>query len=217
MRCSPTRPSAPPQGDKYESLFAQMRELKLATVCEEAQCPNIGGWVGPVTLSRLSALRGTSRSQGSGLISCVLDTLRLPPTAWRCPMNSSNEAHQPTAPSATLRSPAPARRVLERFSGHRDHHAAGRHVHARVPLLRRRDVAQPAAARPRRADAHGARGGELERRLRGAHQASITGGVGRRGRHAATEQGDVLKGSSPGEHYRRGGEAEAPRRSRRTC
>ena len=31
-----------PQGARYGELFAQMRELKLATVCEEAQCPNIG-------------------------------------------------------------------------------------------------------------------------------------------------------------------------------
>ena len=31
-----------PQGDKYNELFEQMRGLKLATVCEEAQCPNIG-------------------------------------------------------------------------------------------------------------------------------------------------------------------------------
>lgn len=31
-----------PQGEKYTDLFGQMRELKLATVCEEAQCPNIG-------------------------------------------------------------------------------------------------------------------------------------------------------------------------------
>lgn len=31
-----------PQGEKYSELFQQMRGLKLATVCEEAQCPNIG-------------------------------------------------------------------------------------------------------------------------------------------------------------------------------
>eukprot|EP00882_Tetradesmus_deserticola_P017288 GHRQ01018518.1.p2 GENE.GHRQ01018518.1~~GHRQ01018518.1.p2 ORF type:complete len:190 (+),score=51.22 GHRQ01018518.1:266-835(+) len=31
-----------PQGEKYGQLFEQMRSLKLATVCEEAQCPNIG-------------------------------------------------------------------------------------------------------------------------------------------------------------------------------
>lgn len=31
-----------PQGEKYTELYQQMRGLKLATVCEEAQCPNIG-------------------------------------------------------------------------------------------------------------------------------------------------------------------------------
>ena len=31
-----------PQGDSYSSLFAQLRALELNTVCEEAQCPNIG-------------------------------------------------------------------------------------------------------------------------------------------------------------------------------
>jgi len=31
-----------PQGEKYESLVGQLRGLKLATVCEEAKCPNIG-------------------------------------------------------------------------------------------------------------------------------------------------------------------------------
>lgn len=35
-----------PQGEKYKELFGQMRELKLATVCEEAQvsvCVRRGG------------------------------------------------------------------------------------------------------------------------------------------------------------------------------
>ncbi|KAL4518175.1 hypothetical protein Ndes2526A_g01376 [Nannochloris sp. 'desiccata'] len=31
-----------PQGERYEYLNGQMKELKLATVCQEAQCPNIG-------------------------------------------------------------------------------------------------------------------------------------------------------------------------------
>lgn len=31
-----------PQGEKYTELSSQLRGLKLATVCEEAQCPNIG-------------------------------------------------------------------------------------------------------------------------------------------------------------------------------
>lgn len=31
-----------PQGARYEELKKQLHGLKLATVCEEAQCPNIG-------------------------------------------------------------------------------------------------------------------------------------------------------------------------------
>ena len=31
-----------PQGERYEELKDSLRELKLVTVCEEAQCPNIG-------------------------------------------------------------------------------------------------------------------------------------------------------------------------------
>ena len=31
-----------PQGDRYEYLRSNLRDLKLATVCEEAVCPNIG-------------------------------------------------------------------------------------------------------------------------------------------------------------------------------
>lgn len=31
-----------PQGERYGELNSQLRDLKLATVCEEAQCPNIG-------------------------------------------------------------------------------------------------------------------------------------------------------------------------------
>lgn len=30
------------QGERYEYLNGQMQGLKLATVCQEAQCPNIG-------------------------------------------------------------------------------------------------------------------------------------------------------------------------------
>ena len=31
-----------PQGERYEYLSGSLRELGLNTVCEEAQCPNIG-------------------------------------------------------------------------------------------------------------------------------------------------------------------------------
>lgn len=30
------------QGKNYAKIKEQLRELKLATVCEEAKCPNIG-------------------------------------------------------------------------------------------------------------------------------------------------------------------------------
>ncbi len=32
-----------PSGENYEKLRSTVRSLKLATVCEEAKCPNIGG------------------------------------------------------------------------------------------------------------------------------------------------------------------------------
>lgn len=31
-----------PQGERYEYLEQGLRKLKLATVCEEAKCPNMG-------------------------------------------------------------------------------------------------------------------------------------------------------------------------------
>jgi len=31
-----------PGGDNYTRIKGKLRELKLATVCEEARCPNIG-------------------------------------------------------------------------------------------------------------------------------------------------------------------------------
>jgi len=46
---APSPPSQPPwlkqrapQGDRYQELTGQLRGLTLATVCEEAMCPNIG-------------------------------------------------------------------------------------------------------------------------------------------------------------------------------
>lgn len=34
--------AVPTQGENYERLRSTVRELGLATVCEEAKCPNIG-------------------------------------------------------------------------------------------------------------------------------------------------------------------------------
>ena len=50
-----------PQGDRYEYLHKGLRDLKLATVCEEAQCPNIGEcWNGKTGTATIMLLGGSS-------------------------------------------------------------------------------------------------------------------------------------------------------------
>ena len=50
-----------PQGERYEYLRGSLRGLGLHTVCEEAQCPNVGecwnGGTGTATIMLLGALR----------------------------------------------------------------------------------------------------------------------------------------------------------------
>jgi lipoic acid synthetase len=66
-----------PQGDKYVELFAQMRDLKLATVCEEAQCPNIGEcWNGSLATSTIMLLGDTCTR---GCRFCAVNTSSKPP------------------------------------------------------------------------------------------------------------------------------------------
>jgi lipoyl synthase len=66
-----------PQGDKYTELFAQMRDLKLATVCEEAQCPNIGEcWNGSLATSTIM-LMGDTCTRGCRF--CAVNTASRPP------------------------------------------------------------------------------------------------------------------------------------------
>jgi hypothetical protein len=118
-----------PQGEKYTELFQQMRGLKLATVCEEAQCPNIGEcWNGDmgacVCVRRRVRARACARA-------CAL-------LAWAscaCALT-----HAPTASSSTHH-----HQTCVRSHGH--HHAAGGHLHARLPLLRRQHSRRAAAAR----------------------------------------------------------------------
>lgn len=60
-----------PQGDKYKELFGQMRGLGLATVCEEAQCPNIGEcWNGDMGEPRTRLSKAAGRAAGRA-VSCV--------------------------------------------------------------------------------------------------------------------------------------------------
>jgi lipoic acid synthetase len=68
-----------PQGQKYEEIFGQMRELKLATVCEEAQCPNIGEcWNGGLATATIMLLGDTCTR---GCRFCAVNTARTPPPA----------------------------------------------------------------------------------------------------------------------------------------
>uniref|UniRef100_A0A383WNL3 Lipoyl synthase, chloroplastic n=1 Tax=Tetradesmus obliquus TaxID=3088 RepID=A0A383WNL3_TETOB len=77
-----------PQGEKYGQLFEQMRELKLATVCEEAQCPNIGEcWNGDMATATIMLLGDTCTR---GCRFCAVNTARTPPPAD--PMEPRNTA-----------------------------------------------------------------------------------------------------------------------------
>ena len=68
-----------PQGDKYTDLFKQMRGLGLATVCEEAQCPNIGEcWNGSLATATIMLLGDTCTR---GCRFCAVNTARAPPPA----------------------------------------------------------------------------------------------------------------------------------------
>jgi lipoic acid synthetase len=76
-----------PQGERYEYLFAQMKELGLATVCQEAQCPNIGEcWGGAAgadgadaahTATATIMLMGDTCTRGCRF--CAVNTSQAPP------------------------------------------------------------------------------------------------------------------------------------------
>lgn len=69
-----------PQGERFEYLNGQMKDLKLATVCQEAQCPNIGEcWnggedgIGTATIMLL----GDTCTRGCRF--CAVNTSQTPP------------------------------------------------------------------------------------------------------------------------------------------
>ena len=65
-----------PQGQKYEGLVDQMRGLKLATVCEEARCPNIGEcWSGDTGTATIMVLGDTCTR---GCRFCAVNTAATP-------------------------------------------------------------------------------------------------------------------------------------------
>lgn len=70
-----------PQGERYEYLSGQMGALKLATVCQEAQCPNIGEcWGGDGeghTSTATIMLMGDTCTRGCRF--CAVNTSQTPP------------------------------------------------------------------------------------------------------------------------------------------
>ena len=61
-----------PQGERYEYLEQGLRKLKLATVCEEAKCPNMGecwnGKTGTATIMLLGIIF---------IVKCASDTYEM--------------------------------------------------------------------------------------------------------------------------------------------
>lgn len=70
-----------PSGENYERVYELMREKKLHTVCEEAQCPNIGECWGRGTATFL--MMGDTCTRSCGF--CDIKTGRPSPLDWAEP------------------------------------------------------------------------------------------------------------------------------------
>lgn len=66
-----------PQGERYEYLSESLRSLKLNTVCEEAQCPNIGECWNEGSGTATIMLLGDTCTRGCRF--CAVNTSRTPP------------------------------------------------------------------------------------------------------------------------------------------
>eukprot|EP00958_Prasinococcus_capsulatus_P006706 scaffold625_cov420-Prasinococcus_capsulatus_cf.AAC.59 len=68
-----------PQGERYDYLKDNLRSLKLNTVCEEAQCPNVGEcWNGDTGTATIMLLGDTCTR---GCQFCAVNTSRTPEPA----------------------------------------------------------------------------------------------------------------------------------------
>ncbi|DBA80274.1 TPA: Lipoyl synthase, chloroplastic [Trebouxia sp. C0005] len=78
-----------PQGERYEYLEKGLRKLNLATVCEEAKCPNMGEcWNGKTGTATIMLLGDTCTR---GCRFCAVNTARTPPPPDD--MEPENTAH----------------------------------------------------------------------------------------------------------------------------
>ena len=68
-----------PGGDNYTAIKSQLRELKLATVCEEAKCPNIGEcWKGGEGHAATATIMLMGDTCTRGCRFCAVKTSRAP-------------------------------------------------------------------------------------------------------------------------------------------
>ena len=69
-----------PSGEKYTQIKGKLRELKLATVCEEARCPNIGEcWGGGDGHAATATIMLMGDTCTRGCRFCAVKTSRAPP------------------------------------------------------------------------------------------------------------------------------------------
>lgn len=69
-----------PQGERYEQLVTELGGLKLATVCQEAQCPNIGEcWNGGDSGLGTATIMLLGDTCTRGCRFCAVNTARTPP------------------------------------------------------------------------------------------------------------------------------------------
>jgi len=68
-----------PQGERFEQLTSDVRGSRLATVCEEAQCPNIGECWNGATGTATIMLLGDTCTRGCRF--CAVNTNRIPEPA----------------------------------------------------------------------------------------------------------------------------------------
>lgn len=69
----------PPQGENYNRLRDTVRSLKLATVCEEAKCPNIGECWGGAKGTATATIMIMGEHCTRGCAFCSVKTMRKPP------------------------------------------------------------------------------------------------------------------------------------------
>ena len=68
-----------PRGENYERLRSTVKSLKLATVCEEARCPNIGECWGGASGTATATIMIMGDTCTRGCAFCSVKTSRQPP------------------------------------------------------------------------------------------------------------------------------------------